>query len=111
MEDMLAAQLDDWLLSQALDVAEGAKGICILAKGLLLVFSYALLMQTRWMHSFVGVTIAWVAARQILLATFSCLVGAFLFPARGRSLALEHTTTEPALFSLLILLVLNTSLS
>jgi hypothetical protein len=68
-------------------------------------------MQTWWMHSFVGVTIAWVAARQILLATLSSLVGAFFFPARGRSPALKNTATEPALFSFFVLLMLNTSLS
>ena len=68
-------------------------------------------MQTWWMYSFVGVAIAWVAARQILLTTLSSLVGAFLFPARGRSLTFKHTATEPALFGFLVLLVLNASLS
>ena len=68
-------------------------------------------MQTWWMNSFVGVPIAWVSARQVLLATLSRLVGAFLFPTRGRSPTFKHTTAESALFSFLVLLMLNASLS
>ena len=58
VEDMLALQLDYWLFTQALDVADCTKRVCILLKSLFIILSYTLFMQTWRMFLFTIIPIA-----------------------------------------------------
>ncbi len=58
VEDMLALQLNHWLFTQALDVADCTKRVCILLKSLFIIFSYTLFMQTRRVFLFTIIPIA-----------------------------------------------------
>jgi hypothetical protein len=79
VEDVLALELDHWLFSKALDVADCTKRVCILLKSLFIILSYTLFMQTRRVFLFTIIPIAiMIAVQECLTAIFGLLLAPLL---------------------------------
>jgi hypothetical protein len=109
---MLALQLDHWLFTQALHVADCTKRVCILLKSLFIILSYTLFMQTRRMFLFTIIPIAiMIAVQECLTAIFGLLLAPLLRAAIRITVLSQWSPTKPALLGLLIFLELRTCLS
>ena len=62
VKNVLAADLNNRLLSKSLNIADDAIRVSILSQRLALIFGNTIFMQTRRMFLFMSCAIAWMAA-------------------------------------------------